>query len=72
MFYTENASTTFEIWSFSSLKPSDAIWNLVIIGSGIGFMPVQHTAWTNAELLLIWPWGINFREIWVKIQTFSS
>ena len=32
----------------------------------------QATIWTNAGLLSIWPQGINFNEIIIKIQQFRS
>ena len=48
--------------------------NLTIIGSDNGLAPGRRQAiiWTNAGMLLIGPLGINFSEILIKIQTFSS
>ena len=47
------------------------IGNLTTIGSENGVAPGRHQAitWTNAGILLIWPFGTNFREI-LKIITF--
>ena len=47
--------------------------NWVIIGSGNGLSPVRRQAitWTNADLLLIGPFGTNFNEIRIEIQNFS-
>ena len=49
------------------------VGNLTIIGSDNGLSPGRHQAitWTNAGLLLIRPWGTNFSEILIGIQTFS-
>ena len=46
--------------------------NWVSIGSDNGLSPGrrQAIAWTNAGLLLNGPLGINFSEIWIKIQNF--
>ena len=46
---------------------------LSIIGSDNGLSPGQRQAiiWTNAGILLIGPWGTNFSEILIGIQTFS-
>ena len=46
---------------------------LPIIGSDNGLSPGQRQAiiWTNAGILLIWTWGINFSEIFSEIHTFS-
>ena len=46
---------------------------LTIIGSDNGLSPGQRQAimWTNAEILLIGPWGTNFSEISIEIYTFS-
>ena len=46
---------------------------LTTIGSDNGLSPDRRQAiiWTNAGLLLIGPWGINFREILIEILTFS-
>ena len=46
---------------------------LTIIGSDNGLSPDRRQAiiWTNAELLLIGPWGTNFSEIVIEILTFS-
>ena len=48
--------------------------NLTIIGSDNGLSPDRRQAitWTNAGILLIGPIGTNFREILIKIHTFSS
>ena len=47
--------------------------NLTIIGPDNGFSPGRRQAiiWTNAGILLIWPWGTNFSDILIGIQTFS-
>ena len=49
------------------------ISKLTIIGSDNGLSPDWRQAiiWTNAGLLLIGPLGTNFREILIKILTFS-
>ena len=46
---------------------------LTIITSDNGLLPGRRQAiiWTNAGILLIWPLGTNFREILIKIHTFS-
>ena len=46
---------------------------LIIIGSGTGLSPGRRQAiiWTNNGILLIRTLGINFSEIFSKIQTFS-
>ena len=45
---------------------------LTIIGSDNGLSPDRRQAiiWTNAELLLIGPWGTNLSEILIEILTF--
>ena len=45
----------------------------IIIGSDKGLSPRRRQAiiWTNAGILLIGPWGTNFSEILIGIQTFS-
>ena len=42
-----------------------------MIGSDDGLSPGRHQAiiWTKAGILLIGPLGINFREIWIGMQT---
>ena len=49
------------------------VGNLTIIGSDNGLSPGRSQAiiWTNAGILLIGPWGTNFSEILIEIQTFS-
>ena len=49
------------------------IGKLTTIGSDNGLSPGRRQAiiWTNAGILLIGPWGTNFSEIVVSIQTFS-
>ena len=46
---------------------------LTIIGSDNGLLPDQHQViiWTNAEILLTGPLGINFNEILIEIHTSS-
>ena len=46
---------------------------LSILGSDNGLSPGRRQAiiWTNAELLLIGPWGTNFSEILIEILAFS-
>ena len=60
---------------FNSLRPGDkySSVNWVITGPGNGLGPVRSQAniCTNADLLSIWPWGINFIEIWIKYKKFS-
>ena len=50
------------------------VGNLTIIGPDHGLSPGRRQAiiWTNAGILLIGPWGTNFSEILIGIQTFSS
>ena len=47
---------------------------LTIIGSDNGLSPGRRQAiiWTNAGILSIGPWGINFNEISIEIHAFSS
>ena len=47
--------------------------NWVIIGSDNGLSPVRRQAiiWTNVGILLIWPLGTNFNEMFIEIHTFS-
>ena len=49
------------------------VGNLTIIGWDNGLSPGWRQAIisTNAEILLIGPWGTNFSEILIQIQTFS-
>ena len=49
------------------------VGKLTIIGPDNGLSPGrrQATIWTNAGILLIGLWGINFSEILISIQTFS-
>ena len=49
------------------------IGNLTIIAPDNGLSPGRRQAiiWTNAGILLIGPWGTNFSEILIGIQTFS-
>ena len=49
------------------------VGNLTIIVSDNGLSPGRRQAiiWTNAGILLIGPWGTNFSEILIGIQTFS-
>ena len=49
------------------------IGNLTIIGPDNILSPGQCQAiiWTNAGILLFGPWGTNFSEILINIQTFS-
>ena len=49
------------------------VGNLTIIGWDNGLSPGRRQAIisTNAEILLIGPWGTNFSEILIQIQTFS-
>ena len=46
---------------------------LTIIGSDNGLLPGRHQAliWTSSWILSIGPWGTNFSEILIEIQTFS-
>ena len=57
----------------NSLGPSDTSASL-IIGSDNGLLPARCQAiiWTNAEILLIGPFGINFSEILIKFMHFHS
>ena len=47
--------------------------NWVTTDSGNSLSPVRRQAitWTNADVLSIEPLGINFSEIWIKIQNVS-
>ena len=47
------------------------VGTLTIIGSDNGLSPGRRQAifWTNAGILLIGPWGTNFSEILIGIQT---
>ena len=49
------------------------VGNLTIIGSDNGLSPGRRQAiiWTNAVILLIGPFRINFSEILIAIHTFS-
>ena len=49
------------------------VGNLTIIGPDNGLSPGRRQAiiWTNAEILLIEPWGTNFSEILIGIQPSS-
>ena len=49
------------------------VGNSTIIGPDNGLSPGGRQAiiWTNAGILLIGPWGTNFSEILIGIQTFS-
>ena len=49
------------------------VGNLTIIGPDNGLSPGRRQAiiWTNAGILLIGPWWINFSEILIGIHTFS-
>ena len=42
--------------------------NRTLVGSDNGLLPVrrQSITWSNAVILLIWPLGLNFSEIWIK------
>ena len=46
---------------------------MTIIGSDNGLSPGRRQAiiWINAGILLIWPLGTNFSEIYIEILTFS-
>ena len=54
---------------FNSLRPSDTVSNLTIIGSDNGMSPgwCQPIIRTDAGILLIWPLGTIFSEISMKI-----
>ena len=45
----------------------------VVIGLDNGLSPVRHqnVIWTNAGILLTGPWGTNFSELLIGIQTLS-
>ena len=49
------------------------VGNLTTTGPDNGLSPGRRQAiiWTNAGILLIGPWGTNFSEILIGIQTFS-
>ena len=49
------------------------VGKLTIIGSDNGLSPGRRQAiiWINAGILLIWPLGKNFSEIYIEIFTFS-
>ena len=57
------------------LRPSDTyicISKLTFIGSDNGFLSSQrqNIIWTNAEILLIWPFKRNIREILNELINF--
>ena len=56
---------------FSWLFPDR--WTPCDTSSDKGLSPGRHLAiiWTNAGMLLIGPLGANFREIFIKMHTFS-
>ena len=61
----------------NSLRPSETyicVGKLTITGSDNGLSPgcCQAIIWTNAGILSIGPFGINFRELLIKIYTFHS
>ena len=49
------------------------VTKLSILGSDNGLSPGRRQAiiWTNAGILLIWPFGTHFSEILIEIDTFS-
>ena len=49
------------------------VGNVTIIGPDNGLSPGRRQAiiWTNVGILLTGPWGTNFNEILIGIQTFS-
>ena len=55
----------------NSLRPS--LSKLSILGSDNGLSPGRRQAiiQTNAGILFIWPFGTNFSEILIEINTFS-
>ena len=62
--------TRFRLWAHILLTHWGRVTHicvnkLTIIGSDNGLSPGRHQAiiWTNAGILLIGPWGINFSEI---------
>ena len=68
---------TYRITGINSLRPSDAcmrVSKLRCIGSDNGLSPGRRWAiiWPNAEILLIGPLGINYGEISIASNTFSS
>ena len=60
-------------WTHWSQVTHIRVGKLSIIGSDNGLSPDLRQAiiWTNAGILLIWPYGTNFSEILIKILTFS-
>ena len=73
---------TFNVWHLKYSRVALIHWGrvthicvvkLTIIGSDNGLSPGWRRAiiWTNAGILLIWPLGTNFSEIFIGIQTFS-
>ena len=50
-----------------------SVSEIIITGSNNGLLPGQHQViiWTNAEVLLIGPLGINISEILIEIYTIS-
>ena len=53
--------------------PHICVSKIIILGSDNGLSPGRRQAiiWTNAAMLLIWPWGTNFSEILIAIDIFS-
>ena len=49
------------------------VGNLTIVGSdnGLSIDRRQAIIWTNAGILLIWPSGTNFSEVFIVIHIFS-
>ena len=70
MGYTQSAAQWLTHWGQVT---HICVGNLTIIGSDNGLSPRRRQAiiWTNAEILLIGPYGTNFSEILIEILTFS-
>ena len=61
------------IWTHRGRVTHISVDNLTIIGSDNGLSPRRRQAiiWTNAGIFLTGPWGTNFSDILIGIQTFS-
>ena len=69
----ENDGTSMKRLSHWGRVTHICVSELPIIGSDNGLSPGRRQAiiWTNAGILLIDPFGTNFNEILIEIQTFS-
>ena len=70
--YFTDACQSFKLSIHWDQVTSICVSNLTIIGSENGLSPGRRRViiWTNAGILLIGPFGTNFSEILIEIQTF--